>query len=230
MAEGDNPQGGADPTQAFQSRLAKLNGDAMQFATQLFDENWQMREKLRLAEGKAPAEGSVVLSKSDAEKLEAIKASGVKLSEIPDKLKSLTTLESENATLAKKDVLRDVALAHGYKLSVLQDLDSKAAGLEYKLKEEKDKSGETRKVAYVVVEGKESPLEEFASTTWADYLPALKAEQAPTEVKPGNGPSPRSSGGASVFDRTREQEKQRQESTKPAGSIMDRFRRAPASQ
>jgi hypothetical protein len=191
MAEGDNPQGGADPTQAFQSRLAKMNGDAMAFATQLFDENFQHRTKIRELEGKVPSENSVVLKKSEAEQWEAFKALGKKPEEIKQALTDAETVTTERDDLKKKDILRDVAGAHGYKLTVLQDRDKESGGLEYKLKDEKDSKGETRKVAYVVVEGKETPLEEYAQQNWADYLPSLKEAEAQTPLKMGNGRDPK---------------------------------------
>lgn len=184
-----------DPTAAFQSRLAKMNGDAMGFATQLFDENFHLRKDKRDLEKKVPTEGAVVLSKEDASEYEALKALG-KSGDLKTKLEAAGTLETENATLKKKDILRDIASAHGYKLSVLQDLDAKGGGLEYTLKEEKDTKGQARKVAYIKQEGKDVPLEQFATEKWADYMPALKAEQANTQTRPGNGGDPRPSGNA----------------------------------
>lgn len=232
MAEGDT-----DPTQAFQSRLAKMNGDAMAFATTLFDENFQHRQKIRELEGKVPADGSVVLSKADATRWEEFKALGKKPDELKQALKSSEDLTGEIATLKRKDVLRDVAEV-GFadsklKLSVLEDLDGKAEGIEYKIKEEKDKAGNTRKVVYVVSEGKESPLETFAAEKWADYVPALKLEQGQTTTKTGMTGDPAPRGNQTTLERIRNQEKERQAKAQPTGglSLKERFlgRRAPAA-
>ena len=133
---------------------------------------------------RAPSRRLNRLTKGEAERWEAFKALGKKPDELKQALQSSEELTTRIATLKRKDVLRDVAdVGFGgskLKLSVLEGLDGKAGVSEYKLKEEKDKQGNTHKVAYVVVEGKESPLEQFATENWSDYLFALKAEQ------PGN--------------------------------------------
>lgn len=217
-----------DPAQAFQSLLAKHSNDALAVASKLFDENFTHRQRIRELEGKVPADGTVILSKADAERFEAFKALGKKPDELKQALADAENATNENAVLKKKDILRDVAAAHGYKLSVLQDQDQKSGGLEYKLKDE-GKAGETRKVAYVVVEGKESPLEEYAAEQWADYMPALKAEQAQTDVQVGNGRSPKPSGGMNVYDRTREEVKNAAPTEGGANWLARRFGRAASN-
>src|SRR5688572_26891430 len=115
MAENDTPQGGADPTQAFQSRLTKMNGDAMAFATQLFDENFRLREdkrtlneELATLKAKVPADDHVVLKPAEAQDYEAYKLIG-KPKEIQDRLDAHATLETQLAEMKQKDVLREVA-------------------------------------------------------------------------------------------------------------------------
>lgn len=185
MAEEPNPQGGADPTQAFQSRLSKMNGDAMAFATQLFDENFRLREdKRKLTEAatetakKLPAEGSIVLTSVEAKAYEEYKALGTPV-ELKTRIDAFPTLEDENKNLKMRDSLREVASIGigGSKLrfSVLEDRVKAAGNLQFIVKEEgRDK----RKVAYVKDGDKETPLEQFAEKNWADYLPSLKEESA----------------------------------------------------
>jgi hypothetical protein len=184
----DNPANdkpNADPTQAFQRRLDKYEGDAMKFATALYDENWQLREKNRQLEGKAPSEGSVVLSKTDAERWESYKALG-KPDELKQRLDAHATLETQLAEMKQKDVLREVADLHGYKLSVLLDRDKAAGGLKVEIKD--DAKGV--KTAFVKDGDKEAPITEFAQQHWADYLPSLKVETA-TQPRAGNGFDPK---------------------------------------
>jgi hypothetical protein len=195
MPDNDDPNKGNDPTAAFQNRLKKLDGDAMAFATQLFDENFQLRGQKRELEKKLPADGSLILSKEDAATWEAFNALNMKPEEIAEKVKDTETLTGEIAALKKRDVLRDVAGLQGYKLSVLEDRDKATDGLEYIIKEE-GKQGEKRKVAYVKHEGKEVPLEQFASEQWADFVPALKVEQGNGTAKRGMGGDPPPVGGA----------------------------------
>lgn len=229
MADDDKDK---DPTAAFQNRLNKMNGDAMAFATQLFDENYQHRSEIRDLKKKVPGEGSVVLSKEEAASYEAFKALNLKPEEVKTKLESVSTLEGENATLKRKDTLRDVAGAAGFKLSVLEDRDRSIEGLEYILKDEKDKQGNARKVAYVKHEGKEVPIEQFASEKWADYLPALQGGQATTPIKPGNGGDPPPAGGSNLFDRIRNKVKEGEEKSRTGGptTLAGVFGRSTAAQ
>jgi hypothetical protein len=44
----------SDPTTAFQNLLKKKDGDALSLASQLFDENFQLREQKREMKGKLP--------------------------------------------------------------------------------------------------------------------------------------------------------------------------------
>jgi hypothetical protein len=182
----DEPGQGADPTQAFQNRLNKLNGDAMAFATQLFDENYRLREdkrqlneQLTATQGRLPADGTLVLAPDDAKAYEAYKALGTP-KELKDRVDAYPTLEDENKDLKLRDSLREVADVGigGSKLrfSVLEDRVKAAGGnIQFSVKEEgRDK----RKVAYVKEGDKETPLEQYAQKNWADYLPSLKAEQA----------------------------------------------------
>lgn len=194
----DEPNDTPDPTQAFQSRLTKMNGDAMAFATQLFDENFHLREDKRVlgeelvaVKAKIPADDHVVLDPAEAQDYEAYKAIG-KPKDIKDRLTSSETVETELADLKQKDVLREVADLHGYKLSILVDRDKAAGGLEISFKN--DAKG--NKVAHVKDGDKETPVTEFAETNWADYLPSLKVETAsqPLAAVKGTPKSPRANG------------------------------------
>lgn len=198
----DEPVDKADPTQAFQSRLTKLNGDAMLFATQLYDENFRLREDKRLlseqltaTKSKVPADDAVVLKPAEVQEYEAYKAIG-KPTEIQARLDAHATLETQVAELKQKDVLREVADVHGYKLSVLLDRDKADGGLEISFKEDKG-----NKVAHVKDGDKETPITEYAEANWADYMPSLKVEQAPPpRASNGFDPKPKASGIPSVAE------------------------------
>jgi len=188
----DDPNDKPDPAQAFQSRLTKMNGDAMALASQLFDENFRLREdkrelnkSLKEAQAKIPADDHTILSPAKAQEYEAYKVIG-KPQEIQDRLDAHATLETQLAEMKQKDVLREVADLHGYKLSVLLDRDKAAGGLKVEIKD--DAKGV--KTAFVKDGDKEAPITEFAQQHWADYLPSLKVETA-TQPRAGNGFDPK---------------------------------------
>lgn len=181
-----NPNGGgADPAASFQRALERVQGDATRLASQLFDENYRLREDKRTlgaeltdTKKKIPAEGAVILTADEAKALDEYKALGTP-SELKTRIDFFPTLEDENKSLKLRDSLREVAEVGigGSKLrfSVLEDRVKAAGGMQFVVKEEgRDK----RKVAYVKDGDKEIPLEQFAEKNWADYLPSLKAEQA----------------------------------------------------
>lgn len=196
MAE-DTDKGGNDPAQAFQNALAKKSGDALQLASQLFDENFSLRGEKRTLKTEVaelrksvPADGSIVLSPDKAKEYEAYKALG-KPDDLKTRIDAHETLESEVKGLKKKEVIREVAEIHGFKPTVLEDRDKAAGGLEFVIKLDDKK----RKVAYVKDGDKETPLTQYAEDNWADYLPSLKVEQGPTlQPRTGHGADPRPSG------------------------------------
>jgi len=204
----DEPQGGDNKAEALQKALAKHQGDAMALAAFLFSDNYDLREKNRKLKEQVPAEGSAVVSKPDSEKLEAYKALG-KPEDIKTRLEAHATMETENAELKRDGILRDVAEAAGFKVSVLKDRDKASGGkLEYLFKEE----GEQKKrVPYVKTEQGEVSVEKYATDTWGDYLPALKAEPSQGNGTRVHGSS--SIGGTppkDVFTKVREDVKDKQ--------------------
>ena len=198
-----------DPAQAFQSRLDKFNGDAMAFARQLYDDNYRLREKNRELEGKVPAEGARVLNKAEAARFEAYEALKKKPEDIAAALTQAEKDTAEAEKLRRKDKLRDVAdVGFGgsrLKLSVLEKLDGEFTEErpEYDIRDD----GKGGKAVHVKHGGKELPLEQFAKETWADFVPALKAEAGQQQRRGGNGGDPPPAGTANFFDTIRERVK-----------------------
>ncbi|MBA2525665.1 MAG: hypothetical protein H0V18_07780 [Pyrinomonadaceae bacterium] len=200
MPEDPADKGGNDPATAFQNALAKKNGDALQLASQLFDENFSLRGEKRALKAEAeelktkiPAADAVVLTPAQASDYDEYKALG-KADELKKRLDNHATQEQEISELKQKDVLREVADLHDFKLSVLLDRDKAAGGLEISFKESKGD-----KVALVKDGDKDTPLTEYAETHWADYMPSLKAEQAPQpRASSGFDPKPKGNGAPTV--------------------------------
>lgn len=207
MADDPTDKGGADPAQAFQGRLTKMNGDAMAFATQLFDENYRLREdrrvlgeELKEAKKATPPAGAVVLAPDKAKEYEEYQALGT-AKDLKTRIEAHVTLETEVKDLKKKEVIREVAEIYGYKPSVLEALDKMQGGLEFEIRvDEKSK----RKVADIKDGDKATPFPQYVEDNLADYLPSLKVEQGPPTqpVRTGHGADPRPAGqnGREVYD------------------------------
>jgi hypothetical protein len=174
---------GADNEQ-IQRLLDRHKGDAMSLALQLFGENYQLREKNRALKAQVPAEGSLVVSKADHDKLEAYKTLG-KPDELKSKLEAADALTTENATLKRADSLRAVA-ATGWSFDALKDFDALEPGLEYFTKDEKDEKGNVSKVAYVKADGKETPLAAHIEAKRPHLMASLKEGKA-AETQTGWG-------------------------------------------
>lgn len=232
MAEGDDNK--PNPAETFQKLLAQKNNDATALASQLFDENFQLRVKNRELTDKQPKEGSVVLSADDAKKWNAYEALGVEPKELKKSLERLPDLEKSNKELAGMEHLREVAdigiEGSKIKLSVLQKLMAEHPDAAFTFKTEKDKDGNEAKVAYIKpsADGTESSFTEFANQNFADFLPALKvSSEAQQPVPNGNTGDPKPQGGpTSFFDRLKGQlTEERKATATPAADIDARFGR-----
>jgi hypothetical protein len=183
-----------NPAEAFQKLLEKNSNDGVKLASQLFDENFQLRTKNRELSTSQPKEGSVVLSADEAKLWKAYQDLGVAPDEIKTSLDKLPTLESENLKLSKRDKLRDVEVL-GYDLELLEEQMAKFPNAEISVKKTKDAKDATKeiKTPFVTLDGKESSLDDFGKVNFPKILPVLKvnADQPP---KPGNSGDPKPHG------------------------------------
>ena len=126
-----------------------------------------------------PQEGSVVLSKADAEKWASYSALGK-----PDDLKAaMTERDSIRADLSgrdRRDSNRTAADAAGYRPGVLEKLLPADAVTSVR---DVQVDGKAVRTAFVTIAGAERPLSEWASTEHADFMPSL-AMQPQTAVVP----------------------------------------------
>lgn len=162
------PAGGisTDPAQAFQNALQRNQGDAMALATRLFDENYQLRSTNRDMRTQLPAQGAVVLPPDQASAFAAYQQLGA-VDAISAQLQTAQAAAAELATLKRAAHLANVAQIAGYKPSVLGTL---AADRELLVREVGDK-----KMVVVKDGDRETPIADYASAHWADFLPALHA-------------------------------------------------------
>lgn len=177
-----SPAPAGDPAASFQRLLQKKEGDATALASQLYDENYRYRERIRELEKSAPAQGSVVLTAEQAAQWSTYQELG-KAEDLKTVVSERDTLRTERDTLKRTQTLADVAAAAGYKPSVLERL---GADLTYELRDV-TVDGKTVKQAFVKDGDMVKPLSEYAAAQWSDFLPALQQTTQPTPDGQGQG-------------------------------------------
>lgn len=206
--DGGGNDGGGDKDAAFQRLLDRYKNDAMALAEKLYGENYAHREQIRQlernlteAQGKAPAEGAVILAPADAAVWAAYQALG-KPDELRQGLEERTQLQGKLTGMERETLLRSVADVVGYKPSVLANLEriARAEGrtLGFEVKEQ-TVDGKPVRVAYVKDGDAQTPLADYAQTHWADFMPALSAQSAQGGSAPPAGvryPAQHAGGGA----------------------------------
>jgi hypothetical protein len=185
------PQGGGQDWQQALSNLIQRQGGEGAAATLLFNENREHRQRIRELEQRVPGEGAVVLSGDQAAAWQTYQGLGAP-TDVQQRLTAAEQAQQELAGLRRAEQIRGVAEAAGYKPGVLERL---AEGLTLELREEQ-RDGQTARVPYVVTgENQAEPLAEYAQTHWADFLPALRAEQQQLPTQGGGVTYPRQQGG-----------------------------------
>lgn len=214
--------------ESFNGKLAKHNNDAMQFAQQLFTENFTLREDKRKLnarvdelQGKVPADGTLVLTGDDAKAWNSIKELNLTADQIKEKLQSSSDATAELASLRRKELMREVQDVEDYKASVLSDILPGDLPIEFK---DHEADGKKKKRAFIKIKengtDKELLLSEYIEENKADYLPALKVEQA-TQNKFVRQESPGKAPSMNPYDRIREDAKARQEAQKTENKPLD---------
>jgi hypothetical protein len=156
--------------------LMRRQGGADATAQLLYHENARHRERIRELEQRVPGEGAVVLSGDQVQAWQTYSQLGAP-TDLQQRLTAAEQAQQELAGLRRSEQIRGVAEAAGYKASVLERL---AEGLTLELREEQ-REGQAARVPYVVSgEGQQqqaTPLADYAQAHWADFLPALSAQQ-----------------------------------------------------
>jgi len=179
----------------------KAGGDPIMAVSILLGERFQQRQRIRSLEadlatvGKiAPKEGQRVLSKEEAEELEAYRALG-KPGDVKTKVDEL---QGKLNKIEHDRQIGEAMSAVGYKNpTILNDLVV-ARGLKLELKDE-TKDGKSVKIPYVKVGDKDSvPLTQYVESEAKDYLVPLKGATAGENSDSRGGIRfPTSTGGAS---------------------------------
>jgi hypothetical protein len=173
----NDPQGGASKVRASELRSqlgTNVDETALMRLLEKQADNSQLREQRRTLrqevtdlKSKAAPEGTRVLSTDEAKAYDAYAALGK-----PDDLRKAIDLNGEAtaklARLEREQLLGKAASAAGFKSAVLQRL---AGDLPIEIRDVDGKPA-----AFVKDATGETPLTEYATTAWADFLPALQVE------------------------------------------------------
>jgi hypothetical protein len=189
---GGNPNPNPDERPNIQGLLQRHNNDAMGVIATLLTENYGHRDRIRQLQAQLPAQGAVVLTPEQAATWTAYQALGAP-DALTTQLQGATTAQAELAKLQRERMVASAAEAAGYKASVLSQLPG-ADKLTFEVREVEQ---DGKKVKSVVVKDgdKETPLADHAKTQWADFLPALQAQQTQTQTPPAGTTFPRQDAG-----------------------------------
>lgn len=166
----------------FEALAAKHSNDGIGLARNLFDQLQAANAKLSEISGKVPGEGSLVLTAEQAKAWSKYSTLG-KPDEVKAWIEEGNTAKGEVAKFAREKVVRTVADVAGFDPDVLATL---AGDLEFEIADETVK-GKTVKVAKVKDGDQSTPLDKYAESKWAKFLPSLKPSTAPKPL--GTPPS-----------------------------------------
>jgi hypothetical protein len=172
----DQQSGDSSPAAGLASLLKRHGDDALSAVTQLYDENFQLRKRIRRLRndantGKVP-EGAVVLQGADLDTYNSYKQLGT-TDEIREKVARIATLEAEAAANVRKATVIEAAQVAKFKPDVLELALGQKSGLSLEVVEE-DRNGQKVKVAYAKDGNSRVALPDYASQNWSSLLPALQ--------------------------------------------------------
>lgn len=152
----------------YESQLARYKGDLTRMAEKMHEKNYNLRQRAQAAESRIPAEGSVVITATDAKSFKDYQVLG-SVSELTDRQARLGQLE-------QFQMVSNAAGVVGMNPNVLAKL--LAPGTKLEVGEATDSDGQAKRVVYIHTgsEGQKANLEQYAKENWSDFMPALKAE------------------------------------------------------
>ena len=164
--------------EGLQKFLDKHSQDATAAVRALYEDNFKLREQNRTLKERQTPDGASVLQGEDVKFWDAYKALGA-----PDAIKTITTehgqYKEELDRLRRTQTIQTVAKAAGYVDTVLAKLDRLSPGLTYVV-EQVDLNGKKVDAAFVVDGDKKTPLEQYASTNWPEFMESLSIKATGT--------------------------------------------------
>lgn len=191
--EGDQgttpPPVASDPvvamTTAFKS-LSEQRGGTEPAALFLMQRYAQLEQQIETLKAKQIPNGAIVLTGDQVALWEALKS--YKPDDVAAALQERDTLKSQIATVEREKLITRAAEAAGYKASVLAKLPDLPAI------EVTEKDG--KPVADVVKDGARTPLADYVTANYADFLPSLQ-QQSQQSPQPTGIPFPNQTGRSS---------------------------------
>lgn len=179
---------GTTPDEGALMRLLEKHADVLTDNAQLRSQRKQLRQQVTDLTAKQAPEDSLTLTADDAKLWAAYVALGK-----PDALKQAIdangTATAELQSLKREKTLAKAADAAGFKASVLLTL---AGDLDIQTKPDKD----GKPIAVVVKDSVETPLRDYATKEWADFLPALEIKTDAHRIAPDINSGARGNGHA----------------------------------
>lgn len=185
-ADAETPPPAPDLGKLVQDAIAKA-GDPNAAMKSLVADNYALRDDLRAARAKLPADGSVVLSGDDARDWGQYRQFG-KPGDLRKTIDEHKSLGERVATHERDETLRGVSEKAGVEFAVLKTL----AGSTLVFGETKGKDKVGKEITIVTVKDGEAqpvPFDEYAAAKWGKFLPALKPPATTQQARQPSTPN-----------------------------------------
>lgn len=193
-------------------RTAEKSGGFEDFAEILYNENKQLRDKLRDSEGNGLKKGQVAVPKEVKEHYEKIKELGG-FDEVVEKVENYDEVKNERDQMKRKERMKKVAGVYGYNADVLNDLTE---GYEVEQKKATDGDGNETVKAFIKTDDGEVELSNWIDENKSMYKPSLQNTDKSTNgsrrrITSQNSSEETSSSGSSVIDEWKKKRDKREE-------------------
>lgn len=197
--------------------LVNRAGNESEALKVVYNDNKNLRDKLRDAEGNTLGDGKVAIEEEKAQIIQKVEDLGG-WDELTKKVNGYDEAVTELSQIKKQSKVRQLANGYGYNFDVLNDLISPH---ELEIKEEKDDKGNTVEKGYLKIngEGDQVELKKYIEEKKAPYLPALEKDSTSKGGRRITRQDSNSNGSAngsdSVVSKVRERRKKEAESGNP---------------
>ena len=154
-----------------QAQRAVEEGRAMQKITQLLQDNYEQREKLRQARKKQPGEGEIVLGEDEQDQLQELGAlsedGNLKTEDIAERLSEAEEAQEELQSYKRREKRREVYEATGLNEDAAEDI--LPDDVDYETETVDGEDGEETK-AFVVTEEGRTPVEDHIQEHYSEPI------------------------------------------------------------
>lgn len=204
----DNPAPNPLPEHAIKglNNLINRTGGESEAVKLLYDDNFQLREKIRNIENQLPGDETVVLNDEDAKAWNEYKNLG-KPDELKTSLEKQKELSQKVSSIERTEKLKSIAEGQGYNYKALEKL----AGDDIDFETEKHTVDGKQVDVVMVVHGEgdnktKTRLSDYAEQNWKDFMPVLTSDsdkQSQTDKRisyPGQKSATNTEGPRNIID------------------------------